>query len=102
MMMLQQLLAPILMVAACLATQVPFNAYLPPPGDYELDDAGLAFLSEDQHPVGRYAPDFVDYPGIHQALLLRQQQEYALDLPFEGELQQQQHQQQQLNRAETW
>ncbi|XP_022230556.1 uncharacterized protein LOC111079612 [Drosophila obscura] len=96
MMMLQHLLATILIVAGCLAAQLPFNAYLPPPRDYELEEEAslaLALLSEPQHPFGRYAPDFVDYPGIHQALLLRQQQEYALDLPFEGELHQ--HQQQQ-------
>ncbi|SPP78343.1 uncharacterized protein LOC117580886 [Drosophila guanche] len=93
MMMVQLFLATILMVAGCLAAQLPFNAYLPPPRDYELEDARLAFvLSEAQQPFGRNAPDFVDYPGIHQAQLLRQQQEYALDLPFEGELQQQQHQ----------
>ncbi|KAH8303105.1 uncharacterized protein [Drosophila kikkawai] len=84
----------LLVVIVCgLSAELPGNAYLPPPphpkssfsmaADESLLSALNRFLifdnSEDfqdsQNSFARYAPVFVDYPGL-------QQQEYALDLPF--------------------
>ncbi|XP_017066829.1 uncharacterized protein LOC108104969 [Drosophila eugracilis] len=79
----------LLIALCCLSAELPGNAYLPPlrknhrssDDETTLVDNGFHF-DIDQDSFERYAPIFVDYPGIHQ--LLRQQQEYALDLPFEG------------------
>ncbi|EDX17351.1 GD16860 [Drosophila simulans] len=71
----------------CFSAELPGNAYLPPlrhnqrlSEDIPVVDNGF-LINIEQDSFGRYAPIFVDYPGIHH--LLRQQQEYALDLPFE-------------------
>jgi len=78
----------LLVAVCCFSAELPGNAYLPPlrnehpvPEESLLADNGFLF-DIDQDSFERYAPIFVDYPGIHH--LLRQQQEYALDLPFEG------------------
>ncbi|KAH8391446.1 uncharacterized protein LOC110184599 [Drosophila serrata] len=80
-------------VVYCLSAELPGNAYLPPPpksksafsiaADESLLSALNGFLifdksqdyQDSQDSYARYAPVFVDYPGL-------QQQEYALDLPF--------------------
>ncbi|KAH8367946.1 hypothetical protein KR084_004623 [Drosophila pseudotakahashii] len=92
--MLKQSLTLILILwvaVCCFSAELPGNAYLPPlrnnhrvPDESLVDDDNdNGFLFDiDQDSFERYAPIFVDYPGIHQ--LLRQQQEYALDLPLEG------------------
>ncbi|KAI8035272.1 uncharacterized protein LOC128260791 [Drosophila gunungcola] len=76
----------LLVAVCCFSAELPGNAYLPPlknnhpvPDENPLVDNGFLY-DTDQDPFERYAPIFVDYPGVHQ--LLRQQQEYALDLPF--------------------
>ncbi|XP_017051777.1 uncharacterized protein LOC108095263 [Drosophila ficusphila] len=90
--MLQQsltLILILLLAVCCFSAELPGNAYLPPLRNHHhhqvpdeaipLDNGFLFDIEQDS--LGRYAPIFVDYPGVHQ--LLRQQQEYALDLPFE-------------------
>lgn len=81
----------LLLVICCFSAELPGNAYLPPSLPIAADESLLASLNgflfadsqdSDSDSLARYAPIFVDYPGVHQ--LLRQQQEYALDLPFEG------------------
>ncbi|KAH8421529.1 hypothetical protein KR009_011467 [Drosophila setifemur] len=85
----KSLILILILVAAvcCFSAELPGNAYLPPfrnshrtPDESELEsiNPGIPF---DGEPFERYAPIFVDYPGVHH--LLRQQQEYSLDLPFE-------------------
>ncbi|KAH8287423.1 hypothetical protein KR054_007102 [Drosophila jambulina] len=90
------LILVLLVAIVCgLSAELPGNAYLPPPpppsskssfsiaADESLLSALNGFLifdnSQDsqnyQDSFARYAPVFVDYPGL-------QQQEYALDLPF--------------------
>ncbi|XP_016981545.1 uncharacterized protein LOC108046405 [Drosophila rhopaloa] len=76
----------LLIAVCCFSAELPGNAYLPPlrknhpvPDETLLVENGFLF-DIDQDSFVRYAPIFVDYPGIHP--LLRQQQEYALDLPF--------------------
>ncbi|EDV47492.1 uncharacterized protein LOC6551651 [Drosophila erecta] len=84
------LLCILLVAICCFAAELPGNAYLPPLRHYQqvpenFPPAENGFLDQDSDhdsdSFGRYAPIFVDYPGIHA--LPRQQQEYALDLPFE-------------------
>ncbi|XP_016946314.2 uncharacterized protein LOC108021985 [Drosophila biarmipes] len=89
--MLKQSLILILILwitVCCFSAELPGNAYLPPlrikhtVPDESLPEGNGFLFDIDQDSFERYAPIFVDYPGIHH--LLRQQQEYALDLPFEG------------------
>ncbi|EDX02348.1 uncharacterized protein LOC6525405 [Drosophila yakuba] len=78
----------ILVVAVCcFAAELPGNAYLPPLRHYHQlpDDIPPAVngfpVDMDRDSFERYAPIFLDYPEVRP--LLREQQEYALDLPFE-------------------
>ncbi|KAH8238568.1 hypothetical protein KR032_010174 [Drosophila birchii] len=80
-------------VNVCFSAELPGNAYLPPPPPQPSKQSSLLFAADEsllsalneflifdnaqdsQASFARYAPVFVDYPGL-------QQQEYALDLPF--------------------
>ncbi|KAH8332030.1 hypothetical protein KR067_009517, partial [Drosophila pandora] len=73
----------------CFSAELPRNAYLPPflsshrlsEGITDEEEAYPQGPSLESDPLGRYAPIFLDFPAIQSPL--RQQQEYALDLPFE-------------------
>lgn len=71
----------------CFSAELPRNAYLPPflssphrPSERTTEEEA-AHPPLESEPLGRYAPIFLDFPAIQSPL--RQQQEYALDLPFE-------------------
>ncbi|KAH8266804.1 hypothetical protein KR026_002993, partial [Drosophila bipectinata] len=76
-------------VVCCFSAELPRNAYLPPFLSFqrpaERITAEEASYREgpplESEPLGRYAPIFLDFPALQSPL--RQQQEYALDLPFE-------------------